>query len=104
MTVDQSIEELMRKFSWQWEKNPTYIDLYELRDEGCRLLGWAHKRPHYCDRGHWQVVVHVPGLDVQDAFPRYFMRLSTARQELVEFLAWRLHRERVEETSAMGSN
>lgn len=48
-------------------------------------------RPGYCDRGRHVVVVSGLGdLDEQDAFPRYFMDLTRAKQEMVEWIGWRL--------------
>ena len=62
---------------------------------------WIHRReharvylmprPHYCDRGHWYAVVDgIGNLDDADAFPRFYMDLDRAKQELAEWLAWRL--------------
>ena len=75
--------------SIEWRVNAEFTDLHEAYVEG-RLVGWIHKRPAYCDRGHWQAQVEVLGLDGADAFPRYFMRFETAKQEMEEFLRWRL--------------
>jgi hypothetical protein len=61
---------------------------------GNKMVGWIEHRPHYCDRGHFKAIVDVPNLDGQDAFPRYFMRFSSAVQEMEEFLRWRLWRVR----------
>ena len=77
--------------SWEWRASAEYADLLELFD-GDRMLAWIQKRPYYCDRGHWMFNCNVPGLDGQDSFPRYFMRLETAKQEAVEFLNWRLNK------------
>jgi len=65
--------------------------LWELIDtETDRMLGWVQNRPHYCNRGHWQAQVElIESLDDQDAFPRYFMRLETAKQEMIDFVRWR---------------
>jgi len=65
---------------------------------------WISKRPHYCDRGHYQlncdIIKHfdkdtdneyfLPDLDPQDGFPRYFMEFETAKKECELFLIWRL--------------
>lgn len=54
-------------------------------------------RNSYCDRGHWQAHVDgIPSIDHADSFPRYFMRLSVAKQEMGEWLAWRLFKVRAE--------
>ena len=59
---------------------------------------WVYldRRPPYCDRGRWRghVGAGVIGLDVADAFPRYFMDLDRARAELAEWLAWRVECDR----------
>ncbi len=72
------------------------LQLHELMD-GKTMLAWIQARPHYCDRGHWKLNVEVAcGLDGQDAFPRYYMRLEVAKQEAEDFLMWRLHKVRAE--------
>lgn len=56
---------------------------------------WIEQRPPYCDRGHFIAnVMGIPTIDHQDAFPRYYMRLDVAKQEMAEWLDWRLKRER----------
>jgi hypothetical protein len=94
----EAITATMTQHGWTWNSAPDHPNLLELK-RGEQLLAWIHKRPHYCDRGHWQVQVEcVPALDAADCFPRYFMRRETAQQELIEFLAWRLHGERIAES------
>jgi len=59
---------------------------------------WIQARPPYCDRGHW--VAHVDGIrsiDDADSFPRYYMSLERAKEEMQEWLVWRLMRERAGE-------
>lgn len=52
-------------------------------------------RPPYCDRGHWLGNVYgVPYIDIQDAFPRYYMDLERAKLEMSEWLRWRLEQEK----------
>ena len=57
---------------------------------------WAFitPRPHYCDRGHWHVNVDCLNmeLDSQDAFPRYYFDLDTAKAETIRFINWRVWR------------
>lgn len=82
------------KYGWTWRERPD-VRTVELVASNGRVMAWIVERPGYCDRGHYGVGVEcVPSLDHQDAFPRYFMRLETAKQELVEFLAWRLFKDR----------
>lgn len=55
---------------------------------------WIVKRPPYCDRGHYHADVGgIASIDHQDSFPRYFMRLEIAKQEMEEWLDWRLQCE-----------
>ena len=74
------------------------IECWDLHLESAHL--WIEKRPHYCDRGHWKGNVRGPlplipqplsDLDEQDGFPRYYMDLSVAKQELRKWLYWRLY-------------
>jgi len=76
----------------EWRVNPEHPNLHEARVNG-RMVGWLHKRPDYCDRGHWQAAIELEH-DIQDAFPRYFMRFETAKQEMEDFLRWRLWKVR----------
>ncbi len=74
------------------------FQLWNLMDSsGNEMLAWIQSRPIYCDRGHWEANINVPcGLDGQDGFPRYYMLLETAKQEIEDFLPWRLHKVRAE--------
>lgn len=91
--ADPNVEALRERHGWRWTESE-HGTLFGLVDANGQMLAWINQRPGYCDRGHWGVGVEcVPSLDHQDAFPRYFMRLETAKQELIEFLAWRLFRE-----------
>lgn len=56
------------------------------------IVGWLQARPRYCDRGHWQLNINVPGVDSADCFPRYYMDLSNGIEEAESFLRWRLWR------------
>lgn len=82
--------------SWSWRKNAEYRGVIELYDDATgRMLAWIGQRPPYCDRGHFQANVEcVPDLDSQDGWPRYYMHLEVARRETVDFLRWRLLKER----------
>lgn len=71
--------------------------LHELMDvETGEMLGWVQPRPDYCDRGHWQAQIERHDLDFADNFPRYFMRLETAKQEMLDFVRWRYMHIRAE--------
>lgn len=51
-------------------------------------------RPPYCDRGHWiGKVFGVADIDGADAFPRYYMDEQRAKDELADWLRWRLKKE-----------
>lgn len=58
---------------------------------------WIAPRPVYCDRGHY--IAHVEGIasiDAADCFPRYYMSLERGKEELEEWLDWRLQREKAQ--------
>lgn len=60
---------------------------------------WIQKRPTYCDRGHYCANVNgIPSIDGADSFPRYFMDLERAKDEMSEWLQWRLQSERQDES------
>lgn len=65
---------------------------WELRQEDVKL--YLYPRPSYCDRGHWIGYVEgIMSIDAADGFPRYYMDLDRAKDELYEWLQWRLQRE-----------
>lgn len=75
---------------WKATEYPGIGVLHELVDtETNEMLGWVQNRPDYCDRGHWHASIERNDIDSQDAFPRYFMRLETAKQEMIDFVRWR---------------
>jgi hypothetical protein len=76
-------------------------DEWLLDEYDCWTLEIGHakvrlmKRPPYCDRGHWLASVDgIPSIDHADSFPRYFMNLTRAKDELRDWLHWRLRQER----------
>ena len=90
----------MNTCGWVWKENEQHSScdhqLHDLMDDDT-MIAWVESRPSYCDRGHWKMMVDAPcGLDGQDGFPRYFMRLEVAKQEAEDFLMWRLHKVRAE--------
>lgn len=96
LTIPEALTiDFLNKHEWVWLGNPQIPNLYELWDTKTdRMLAWIDRRPGYCDRGHWRAGIEcVPSLDEHDEFPRYFMRLRTAKQEIVEFLSWRLFKQ-----------
>jgi hypothetical protein len=75
-----------------WQLNETY-QTWELIDGD--VLAWIEKRAGHCDRGHYVAnVTGIESIDSQDGFPRYYMSLERAKDEMREWLAWRLRRER----------
>lgn len=75
---------------WESTDYPGVGVLWELHDtETGEMLGWIQNRPDYCDRGHWSACIERHDINSQDAFPRYFMRLETAKQEMMDFVRWR---------------
>jgi hypothetical protein len=58
------------------------------------VVGTLEPRPSYCDRGRWMFRCDLPDLDHADGFPRYYMDLERAKDEIVAWFAWRLWRRR----------
>lgn len=80
----------------EWRNSEDCPDVEEYYVDGV-MRAWLQKRPHYCDRGHWQVNADVPHMDGADGFPRYYMRYGVAKAEAEAFIAWRLNKVRAEE-------
>lgn len=63
--------------------------------EGFSVHAFIGLRPAYCDRGHYQFNCDGPfGFDGSDSFPRYYMDLQRAKDEVVAFLNWRIYKIR----------
>jgi hypothetical protein len=77
------------QIEWEWRGNAEYPHILEYYVGG-RMVAWLQPRPHYCDRGHWQVNVDLPYIDGADGFPRYYMDRTRAIAETEAFVAWRL--------------
>ena len=76
----------------EWRLCSGYDGLLELYIDSV-MLAWINPRPHYCDRGHYQAQIEFsPGnpIDAADGMPCYYMRLDTAKQELIDKLLWRV--------------
>jgi len=78
-----------------WKSNQEFENLEELFLNGS-MVAWLHKRPNYCDRGHWQVNASIHDLDAADSFPRYYMKHDVAVAETEAFIKWRLFKIRGE--------
>jgi hypothetical protein len=57
-------------------------------------VGTLEPRPHYCDRGRFIFRSDLTDIDVADGFPRYYMDLKRAKEEITAWLRWRLWRKR----------
>lgn len=78
------------------------LNLWHIDDSGClsmhlvtpkgeRVHAWINRRPHYCDRGHWEFnLMGLHDIDGADRFPRYYVDLETAVKEAEAFLRWRI--------------
>jgi len=72
----------------EWKHDPKY-DAWVLHAEGALIV--IAPRPGHCDRGRYVVTVSGLGdIDHADGFPRYFMDLERAKQEMTDWIAWRL--------------
>ena len=83
-------------FDLNWIESREYPNLFNGMVKG-EVFAWIQKRPLYCNRGHWQANIALPmDLDDQDGFPRYYMKLKTAKREIKLFLLWRINKIRAE--------
>ena len=67
-------------------------------------------RPHYCDRGKWEVWAVCPGfptnpnpVDAADGFPRYYFKLDRAKAEMEDFMDERKYTPLEEKTTSSDS-
>jgi len=84
-----------QKMSWVYDEHRTWN--LRFTHENTVVHAFIQKRPHYCDRGHYQLNIDIlkstepwGELDPQDGFPRYYMSFKTAAEECESFLIWRL--------------
>jgi hypothetical protein len=63
------------------------------------------ERNFYCDRGHFLVKIltgcEALCLDEADFRPNYYMHLEVAKSETIEWLKWRIRKERAESYGAI---
>lgn len=87
----------------EWIVDKDHPEIEYIHASGKRV-GWISPRPHYCDRGRWQVDIQyferygnidIPQIDGADRFPRYYMSQSVAKSETEAFIRWRLWKERI---------
>lgn len=84
---------------WEYDRYNTWNLKYTglIHPKKTSVHAFIQKRPHYCDRGHYQLNIEIfredepwGELDPQDGFPRYYMNFETAILECELFLIWRL--------------
>lgn len=86
----------MTEFEWKLDEYG-YWNIHTADPSGWPVHVWLEPRNSYCDRGHWKASVDgIVGLDAADCFPRYYMRLEVAKQEMADWLRWRLFKQRAE--------
>lgn len=83
----------------EWTVNPHHrmLELKFKSATGSDCSVYLSQRQGYCDRGHFQVNINMPGyfIDYADGFPRYYMSLQRAKEEVIDFLKWRMFKVRV---------
>ena len=99
MTREQGLKQIDEA---QWKRGDTELTLTVNNQQGRVILAWLRMRPHYCDRGHIQLLIDGPlELDNADSFPRYFFSFEEADQHTRTFLKWRLWKQRVHPDAAI---
>jgi hypothetical protein len=95
VAADARLSELRRGSAklYEWTAPPDYPGCLCIAGQQCTI--WLQKRPGWCDRGRWSATLDAWGrlgstIDQQDAWPRYYMNLSFAKSECLE---WIMHRE-----------
>lgn len=71
------------------EKEQGYSDYWTV--EGKQMTAHIERRPWYCDRGRFKVLIEARGafelsFDEQDGFPRYFFDWDRMLGELEDFM------------------
>lgn len=93
MTQEEGLKEIEDA---QWSKD-SYgsLNLHVSDDKGRPIHAWLSLRPHYCDRGHIQLMVSGDlELDSADSFPRFFFSAEEAKLHTKTFLKWRIWKHR----------
>lgn len=88
-----TFEEVM---ALEWEIDEYGYHLLTIRVNKFEAHFFMEPRPVYCDRGHWMVMCEywrdadgINTLDRSDFFPRIYMSLDVAKDEIQRFIAWR---------------
>ena len=75
---------------WKWSYDEKY-SVWDLTEGSGLRIAHIEKRPSYCDRGHWIARIEIPcDLDRADSWPNYYMSINKAKEEVFDFLQWRL--------------
>ena len=78
------------ELTWVKDDSVKLEDCWNCIDENGKVLAWITKRNYYCDRGHYKGMVDIPGIDAADSWPNYYMKFDRAKDEIIDFLKWRL--------------
>jgi hypothetical protein len=88
-----TFEEIM---ALEWEQDEYGYLWLRVNVNNHRASFYMQPRPNYCDRGHWQVMCEgfwdenkINSIDEADFFPRLYMSLASAKDEIQRFVAWR---------------
>jgi len=78
--------------TWKWVYDESY-KVWDLKDEAEKRIAYLQQRPSYCDRGHWIGNIEIAcNLEGADSWPNYYMSIERAKEEIVDFLRWRLYK------------
>ena|SRR5277367_426996 len=96
MNFDKKIQ-LEWVWSEEWNEYTAKVPAKDYNGEGYYIIH-AIKRPNYCDRGKWYVLIEnvgIEALDCAEGFPRYYFKIENLvdemecwineRQSVVEF-------------------
>jgi hypothetical protein len=77
---------------WRYDPAEHTLNLeFEWRGQRCEVQ--IQQRNHYCDRGHYLVLIDGPfNFDAADLRPNYYMSLEAAITETEKFLEWRINK------------
>jgi hypothetical protein len=75
----------------RWVKNTKHVEsIWDCLNEDDRRMAFISLQPGYSNRGHFMGMVEIGGIDSDDGWPNYYMRLDRAQDEILAFLEWRL--------------
>lgn len=82
---------------YQWVESKKHKNTWDLLNTDGNMVAYITPRPHYCDRGHYLGNIELPGLDAGDNWPNYYTQLTRAKDEIMDFVLWRVHQIRKEQ-------